>query len=337
MKYSKINYILVYIQAFIWIILLIIPIGIAYVSSKGDMKSTLDVASGTIRIGLPTVVLYLLNFYWLVPSYLFNKRYFKFYGINILLLLAIGGDILYPHYQMNLTTFLVLLSFALTNVIVLGCATGIRYIIRWNDMQVQIKEKERKDAEAELIWLKNQLNPHFLFNTLNNISSLVQIDADTAQESIGQLSDLLRYALYDSNKKEVPLENEIEFMNNYIELMKLRCNDLVQIDVDMPKPSHPILIAPLLFISLIENAFKHGVNNRTKSFIRISLHTDNQQLTFTVENSLLPKPETDHVGSGIGIENLKRRLELVYPKRYEYKQESKDDTYRATIMIKETV
>lgn len=339
MKYSKVNYILVYVQTLIWIVLLLTPIGIAYISTKSNTDAVMAVTIGTLRTGLPMVVLYLIDFYWLVPLYLFQKRYFTFFGINLVMLIGIdyGVSNYMFHNQWNLALFLSLLSLTLINIIVLGCATGIRYIIRWNDMQVQIKEKERKDAEAELIWLKNQLNPHFLFNTLNNISSLVQIDADTAQESIGQLSDLLRYALYDSNKKEVPLENEIEFMNNYIELMKLRCNDLVQIDVDMPKPSHPILIAPLLFISLIENAFKHGVNNRTKSFIRISLHTDNQQLTFTVENSLLPKQETDHVGSGIGIENLKRRLELVYPKRYEYKQESKNETYRATIMIKETV
>ena len=106
---------------------------------------------------------------------------------------------------------------------------GFRYIVRWGDMQMRLKEERQKNAEAELAWLKNQLNPHFLFNTLNNISSLVQINQDTAQERIGQLSDLLRYTLYESNHELVPVEGEIEFMNNYIELMRLRCNELATV------------------------------------------------------------------------------------------------------------
>ena len=210
----------------------------------------------------------------------------------------------------------------------------MRYIIRWNEMELKRQAESQKSAEAELVWLKNQLNPHFLFNTLNNISSLIQVDADTAQESIGQLSDLLRYALYESSQKEVPLASEVAFMRDYIDLMRLRCNKMAKIEVELPDPAPNVMVIPLLFISPIENAFKHGVNNRRPSFVHIRLAWDEGRIVFQIENSRHPKAETDRVGSGIGIENLRRRLELAYPGRHTYKQSQTDTTYQVTITIK---
>jgi LytS/YehU family sensor histidine kinase len=211
-----------------------------------------------------------------------------------------------------------------------------------NSMQQKITQKlledeRQKRVENELTMLKSQLNPHFLFNTLNNISSLVKIDGDAAQESIGQLSDLLRYTLYFSDKPEMPLDGEIEFMNNYIDLMRLRCNELTDIKVDMQNADPGIEIAPMLFISLIENAFKHGVNSRKKSFVDLALRVEQGTITFTVKNSLFPKPDTDRIGSGIGISNTKHRLDLVYPGRYEYIHEERGDIYFAQIIIKKTI
>ena len=197
---------------------------------------------------------------------------------------------------------------------------------------------ERGTAEkrrGELAWLKNQLNPHFLFNTLNNISSLVQIDQDTAQESIGQLSDLLRYTLYESNHELVPVEGEIEFMNNYIELMRLRCNELATVEVDLQVPPKPMRIVPLLFISLIENAFKHGVNSRKSSFVRIRFKAEGDDLVFTCENSDHPKPDVNRSGSGIGLENLRRRLDLAYPGRYRYDQALRENSYFVQITLRD--
>lgn len=192
-----------------------------------------------------------------------------------------------------------------------------------------------ENAEAELAWLKNQLNPHFLFNTLNNISSLVQIDQDTAQERIGQLSDLLRYTLYESNHELVPVEGEIEFMSNYIELMRLRCNELATVEVDLRIPPKPMRIVPLLFISLIENAFKHGVNSRKSSFVRIRFKAEGDDLVFTCENSDHPKPDVNRSGSGIGLENLRRRLDLAYPGRYRYDQALRENSYFVQITLRD--
>ena len=136
MKYSKVNYILVYVQTLIWIVLLLTPIGIAYISTKSNTDAVMAVTIGTLRTGLPMVVLYLIDFYWLVPLYLFQKRYFAFFGINLVMLIGIdyGVSNYMFHNQWNLALFLSLLSLTLINIIVLGCATGIRYIIRWNDM-----------------------------------------------------------------------------------------------------------------------------------------------------------------------------------------------------------
>ena len=222
------------------------------------------------------------------------------------------------------------------HLLVVGCAVGFRYIVRWGDMQMRLKEERQKNAEAELAWLKNQLNPHFLFNTLNNISSLVQIDQDTAQESIGQLSDLLRYTLYESNHELVPVEGEIEFMNNYIELMRLRCNELATVEVDLQVPPKPMRIVPLLFISLIENAFKHGISPTEPSFISIHISENAKEVVCEIRNSNHPKTVEDKSGSGVGLEQVSRRLEILYPGAYTWSKGSSEDesVYESRLSIK---
>ena len=221
-----------------------------------------------------------------------------------------------------------------SQILMILLAVGLRHVMRTNEREMQFEEERRKTAEAELTWLKHQLNPHFLFNTLNNISSLTQIDPDKAQESIGQLSDLLRYALYDSEAEKVPLASEIDFMDNYIDLMALRCNEQTTVEKHLEVPSRPVEVAPLLFISLVENAFKHGVNARYPSFVKVSMEMEGDDLVFTCDNSLFEKQGTDQIGSGIGLENMKRRLELLYPGRYTYEQDAADDTYHVKVTLK---
>jgi hypothetical protein len=337
MKHSRFNLYMVGIQVALWIAILFIPASLAYISSHSISMAS-GIFKGSLKYTSLMAFLYFLNFYYLVPKFLFKKHSVWFFVLNLLLLIVVFSCLFIPgwlHIDKDMRPgYLAVTAMSFfVNIMVVGCATGFRYTIRWNDMQMRLKEEKQKNTEAELTWLKSQLNPHFLFNTLNNISSLVQIDADVAQESIGQLSDLLRYTLYESNDKEVPLEGEIEFMNNYIDLMKLRCNDLVDVQVDMQPTIGSMTIAPLLFISLIENAFKHGVNSRRHSFVHIKLETQPKQLIFTVENSFFQKTNNDRIGSGIGIENLKRRLDLAYPNRYEYVQRQNNDVYFAQVII----
>ena len=210
---------------------------------------------------------------------------------------------------------------------------GLKYVMRWNDEKHKMEEERRRNAEAELTWLKNQLNPHFLFNTLNNISSLTQIDADKAQESIGQFSELLRYALYESNVKKVKLTDETEFMKNYINLMSLRCNEMTLVETRFDSFDESLTISPLLFISLIENAFKHGISSHKDSFVKIDMGLDGNDLVFSCENSIHERASENRSGSGIGLENMLRRLDLLYPDAYTYRQYIEDRTYIAIVRI----
>ena len=300
MRLVRKDFILVSAQAFVWIMLWLIPPLINFLVSF-DPVSTFHILRGNGEFLVPLALIYFLNYCLLIP-FLSQGRRRVWFWINVLVVIS---------------------------------AVGARYAIRWNEMQIALKEEKQRNAEAELAWLKNQLNPHFLFNTLNNISSLVQIDQDTAQESIGQLSDLLRYTLYESNHELVPVEGEIEFMNNYIELMRLRCNELATVEVDLQIPIKPMRIVPLLFISLIENAFKHGVNSRKSSFVRIRFKAEGDDLVFTCENSDHPKPDVNRSGSGIGLENLRRRLDLAYPGRYRYDQALRENSYFVQITLRD--
>ena len=196
-------------------------------------------------------------------------------------------------------------------------------------------ERRQKEVEAELAWLKNQINPHFLFNTLNNISSLAQIDGDETQEAIMQLSDLLRYAMYETNKSKVPISGEVEFMRNYIDLMKLRCNEMTTVNSQFSILNSQLEVAPLLFISLIENAFKHGMNSNAPASIVIRLEQQDDTLVFRCDNTNNPKPTKDRSGSGIGLENTRRRLDLLYPGRYSWEQTiTPENIYHIKITIR---
>lgn len=329
------------IQVAVWMVLFILPPTTTWiVTHKGDIAWTVIKDSYPYLFTL--ALLFFINVYSFVPDILYKDNKRKFYGINLAIsvaMLVLMQLISYLKGSLYLSRDVV--SYAFGTFFQFGYYWGVmafailmRASMQREVMQNQLKEEKQKRVEAELTMLKSQLNPHFLFNTLNNISSLVQIDADAAQESIGQLSDLLRYSLYDSNQKQMPIEREIEFMKNYIDLMKLRCNELADIRVDIPQLERSVNIVPMLFISLIENAFKHGINSRTPSFVHFSLLLNDDILTFTSENSLFPKPDTDRIGSGIGIANTKHRLDLAYSNRYEYIHEQRGNTYFAQISIK---
>lgn len=179
-------------------------------------------------------------------------------------------------------------------------------------------------TEAELKNLKNQLNPHFLLNTLNNIYALIAFNCDKAQEAVQELSKLLRHVLYDNQQTFVPLEKELDFIRNYVALMRIRLPQQVEISLHLETdPGSSLLIAPLLFISLIENAFKHGISPTAHSFISIAI-TGNTDGTVRceIQNSNYPKTGQDKSGSGIGLEQVSKRLELIYPKHYEWEKAS---------------
>jgi len=203
-------------------------------------------------------------------------------------------------------------------VLIVGLAVAIKITGRWYEDEAARNKLEKSKTEAELKNLKNQINPHFLLNTLNNIYALIAFDSDKAQQAVQDLSKLLRYVLYENQEKFVPLTREVEFIRNYIELMKIRLTNHISVTTtfNITKNS-TTCIAPLIFISLIENAFKHGVSPTANSFIDIMLEETNEgKIICRITNSYHPKTETDKSGSGIGLEQVSKRLELLYKGRY---------------------
>ena len=305
----------------------------------------------TAKSAILPVIIYLLNYCLLVPKLFFRDRKLWFFTADVVMVL-IAAFLPFIFMQKPQAEEIEQLSqqingFSLTGLLfgsviirvllyafMIALAVGMRYIIRWYEERKKLEEERRRNAEAELNWLKNQLNPHFLFNTLNNISSLVQIDADKAQDSIAQLSDLLRYALYDTNNQKVKVVDEVAFMENYIALMSLRCSEKTVVDVHFDEFDPSLRISPLLFISLVENAFKHGTSAHHDAFVKINMGIDGSDLVFSCENSLIPKETKDYSGSGVGIENLRRRLELLYQGDYSYESFVEHGRYVAIVRIK---
>lgn len=349
MRINKVRLLLEITQAAMWACVFLLP-SVIFVLFTHDFGTVVWTFRIMFVLILPAFAAYYLNYYYLVPRLVFERRL----PVYILVNLALLGITLFNNYfhsdwinviplqlpnevssLMIAAGFTGFLAFALLGqVMVTLLAVGMRYIIKWNDERQAIEEERRRNAEAELNWLKNQLNPHFLFNTLNNISSLTQIDPDKAQECIGQLSELLRYALYESNVRKVRIGDEITFMKNYIDLMTLRCSKTTRIESRFDVPDSDIMISSLLFISLIENAFKHGTSAHKESFIKIDMSMDGNDIVFTSENTLFEKKTEDYSCSGIGLENLKRRLELLYPDAYSYNCFTEGNAYITLVRIR---
>ena len=219
-------------------------------------------------------------------------------------------------------------------ILTIGLSVALKMGLRWTRIE-KLNERiitERKDMELRN--LKNQLNPHFLFNTLNNIYALTAFDTEKAQNAIHQLSKLLRYTLYESDGTQVTLDKELQFIRSYINLMALRLSDNTRLTVSIHDGgTNGLEIAPMMFISLVENAFKHGVSAGSESFIDIRITLDGNRICCHVENSLFPKQESDKSGSGIGLANLQRQLELLYPESHDYSAAAIGDRYVAELSI----
>ncbi len=207
---------------------------------------------------------------------------------------------------------------------------------RQSEAEMAMKEAEMAQKEAELRGLRNQISPHFLLNTLNNIYALAAISTERTQAAVMQLSKMLGHMLYDNQSEMVTLKSEAEFIQSYIDLMKLRLtsNVVINTHIRVASDSHTMVV-PLLYISLVENAFKHGVSATERCFIDITLKEDADSITCDIRNSNHPKLSEDRSGHGIGLYNVQRRLDMLYPDRYEWEKGVGDDgNYRSVIVIK---
>lgn len=310
-----------------------------------------DIVDKLIRsfvVVLSLLTVFYLNYFVLIERFLFRRKTGKFFFYNVLLILLVGlsvhfwqeahmpgmpGNSKFPA-ELLPRTILFLIRDLLSLILTAGLSIAVKMTGKWYKTEAERQEEEKKRSEAELINLRQQLNPHFLFNTFNNIYALIAISPEKAQESMLELSKLLRYVLYENNGNFVPLEHELNFIHNYVELMRIRLNSDVDMKIHIDVTERDKTVAPLLFITLIENAFKHGISPSKSSFIDVDIHQNNdKQLNCTIKNSYFPKDESDQSGSGIGLENLRRRLEILYPHKHILRTEKEGDTFVAELII----
>lgn len=220
-------------------------------------------------------------------------------------------------------------------LLVFSASMVIRFTNKWKEEQQQRVNAEKEKAVAELEYLKQQINPHFLFNALNSIYSLTISHSPAASDSVLRLSSILRYMLYETDKENVPLSDEVAVIEGYIALQKLRLTPKTTVTFELTGDAVAgYRIEPLLLIPFIENAFKYGVDSIEDSFIRIRLKLENESLCFSVQNRVVGKTTTDERNSGIGIKNIRRRLELLYPDRFDLETKEKDGIFYVSLTLK---
>ncbi len=223
----------------------------------------------------------------------------------------------------------------MSSFLFLAIGTSIKVTEQWYVNEKQRKEMETQKLEAELSFLKQQINPHFFFNTLNSIYSLSTRKSEKTPEAIIKLSLLMRYIIYESDKPIVPLQKELDYINNYVELQKLRFRDDVKITYSIEGETTDIYIEPLLLLPFIENAFKHGIDYSNECFIFIHVQILDNKLQLVVENPLVKKQQVlPAESSGIGLTNSRKRLQLLYPGMHELNITEEDNTFRAELVLK---
>jgi len=313
-------------------------------------------------------LIFYINYLLLVPKLFFQKRKYKYYISALILIICfwfvagISSKFIFSHVAEEGRTEQInrppeeeirpeppkggimvvrypfrgghILSYTGSSLFLIFFSLGLRVLERQSKIEKMQEEMEREKLNSELAFLKNQISPHFFFNTLNNIYSLISINAEDSQKAVLKLSKLMRYLLYESEQGYTKLSSEIDFMRNYLDLMKLRMSDKISLKVSFPEEYNDINIPPLLFIPFIENAFKHGISYREKSFVDISMLTAENSINFRCFNSNVTKTEKsadEH--SGIGLENVKKRLNLLFPGRHDLKVNESDSTFEVLLNI----
>lgn len=218
-------------------------------------------------------------------------------------------------------------------LLLMGMNLGVKlYFMSQRDRERQ-KIIDQHNLEQQMEYLKYQVNPHFFMNTLNNIHALVDIDPERAKTTIVELSKMMRHILYEGSKKLIPLTREVEFLNLYVQLMRLRYTSKVHINVDVPPQLPELKLPPLMLIIFVENAFKHGISYREESFIDIKLRVENKRLLFSCRNSKPTQVQHTNEKGGMGLQNVRQRLELLYDDDYTLDINDGEKTYEVKLDI----
>jgi sensor histidine kinase YesM len=218
-------------------------------------------------------------------------------------------------------------------LLIFTVGTCISVIQRWLQTEQNRKETVNEKLNTELSFLKSQVNPHFFFNTLNNIYSLAVVRSEKTAPAVMKLSSIMRYILTETQHDLVPLSNEVDFIHNFIDLQKVRLTDKVILHFSTEGSIDNLLVAPLLFIPFVENAFKYGVSTKESSSINIEIKTEANKILFTSVNYIVGSENNLMENTGIGINNVKRRLELMYPGKHKLGTFEKDNYYSVHLEI----
>lgn len=284
--------------------------------------------------------LIIINSKYLAAKFLFQKRYVTYYTILLISCFLIIVLLIQTESWFGVSGVMEkmgaakdiqpkeeskILSIAfyifLVEVLVLGFNISWIIVQKWKEGETLRLKMEKENADFELSFLKSQINPHFFFNSLNTVNALTYTDIDQSRNALKILGNIMRYVLYKTTNEKVPLQEEIEFIKNYLQLMELRSSSKVSIHFSANVPSNNYTIAPMIFLPLIENCFKHGVSSQYESPIVISLAIEENMLTFITRNRIFAKTDIDlksEGNDGIGMKNTKRRLELIYPNDYSF-------------------
>jgi two-component system, LytTR family, sensor kinase len=349
----------------IWAVILGLPI---YAARRFQMGRHFLLTYYTIT-AISALIFY-INYLFLVPALFFHKKRYRYY-ISVLALLFIfyfisdfaserifsiisknsnSDQILrqpgeeqrlrLPPIQTRRPAFVIampnaqLIGYMSSSLFMVFLSLGFRVLERQSKIEKLQEEMEKANLNAQLSLLKNQISPHFFFNTLNNIYSLIGRNNEDSKNAVIKLSKMMRYVLNESGEDNKLLSEEIEFMNNYIDLMKLRIGAKTKLTVNFPAVYKDLIIPHLLFISLIENAFKYGISVQEESYVNISLVCEEKNILFKCENGL---PESNSgpifASTGIGLENLKKRLSLLYPERHELEINRSKNKFEVNLII----
>lgn len=279
---------------------------------------------------LPFMFLFLMHNYILIPNLLLDSK-IKRYALSVLVLLVSFG--IYEHLTTAEPRTLPL--DVLLGILMLGFNLAIVLLFKYLREQENLKMLENMRMQEELKYLKAQINPHFFMNMLNNIHAMVEVDQERAQDMILELSKLMRYVLYEGDNSMTTFANEVKFISSYVALMRQRYHsDKVEVELNVPRhPSDSLKLPPLLFIAFVENAFKHGISYRRKSTVRISLSENEGSIYFFCRNTK-PDTEGNEISSGgVGLENVRRRLDLLYGSDSSLRIEDGSDYYTVNLII----
>ncbi|MDO6818789.1 sensor histidine kinase [Zobellia sp. 1_MG-2023] len=302
-----------------------------------------NVSSFIMQIVVIAALIYLT-----APALLFKKKYVLFGVVSFVLLIScsflISENLMSPENSMRpppgarrggppMAPPQILIQFLILSIAYV-LATFVETFLFAQKKEEETIRNKNENLQMELKFLKSQINPHFLFNSLNNIYALSVIDSGRTQESIGTLSNMLRYVLYECEQPMVSVKKEIAYISNYLDLFRLKSSKPFPIKTDFQLSNSNAIIAPMLFIPFVENALKHGnVDHAADGYLKIKVRSDNQKIDFYVSNSISETPAQKDAVGGIGLENVKKRLEILYPHKHKLNIEQTPKSYTVNLSI----